>query len=49
MRNENKSRKSVIAQIESVLLMHFPFVVEDGKASDRAAPESACGIAEQSR
>src|SRR5262245_50250192 len=42
--DEIRRRKSVIAQIESVLLMHIPFVIEGGTASDRAAPESAGGI-----
>src|SRR5262249_142867 len=48
-RNESKSRESVIVQIDSVLLMHIPFVVEGGTASDRVVSWSVCRIARQSR
>jgi len=36
-------------QIEIVLFMHIPFVVEGGKASDPAVSESVCRTAIQSR
>jgi len=38
-----------MAQIESILLMHIPFVVEGGTASDRVMSWSVCRIARQSR
>jgi hypothetical protein len=38
IRNENKSRKSVMAQIESVLLMRFPFVLKVVELQTRRGP-----------
>src|SRR5262245_36735381 len=42
MRNESRSRASVVIQIESVLLIHFPFEFEGGKALDPVVSESVC-------